>query len=202
MSYISLYFKDRLLNLHPLHQDDEIIIGQAEDCNLCIDSLAISPQHAKITCSDHVYSIEAMSGDAKLLINDNEVSGITPLSDGDIIIVGKHNLHFNFDEPNEMTTTQEPMTLIPEQLTGWLQYINGSEMGKTKKIGKKMRNISDEKEENIALISKRGNDFYISYLKGDKPPIVNNISIGEKSFKLDNNCEISIGNQKIVFFME
>ena len=202
MSQLSLLFKDRILSIHPLNQNDEMIVGQAPDCQLQIDSLAVSEKHANITYDDSVYSIEPIDSDSIILINDINISEKTPLSDGDKITIGKHSLVFNFDERNNATEDSEVEIHFQEQLTGWLQYINGSEMGTTKQIRQKMRNISDEHEDNIALISKREDGFYLSYLKGDEPPKVNNISIGEKSLKLENNSEILIGEQKILFFME
>ncbi len=202
MSQLSLLFKDRILSVHPLNKNDEMIVGQASDCQLQIDSLAVSEKHANITYDDGVYSIEPIDSDSIILINDINISGKTQLSDGDKITIGKHSLVFNFDERNNATEDSDVEIHFQEQLTGWLQYINGSEMGTTKQIRQKMRNISDEHEDNIALISKREDGFYLSYLKGDEPPKVNDISIGEKSLKLENNSEILIGEQKILFFME
>ena len=202
MSQLSLLFKDRILSVHPLNQNDAMTVGQASDCQLQIDSLAVSEKHAKITYDDQVYSIESIDSDSVILINDISINEKTPLSDGDKITIGKHSLVFNFDERNNAIEDDELEIQFQEQLTGWLQYINGSEMGKTKQIRQKMQNITDENKDNIALISKRSDGFYLSYLKGDEPPEVNNISIGEKSQKLENNSEILIGEQKILFFME
>ena len=202
MSQVSLLFKDRILSVHPLSQESDLIIGQAAECQLQIDSLAISQKHAKISYSDHSYSIESIDSDAIILVNNIQIDAISPLSDGDDITIGKHSLIFNFDERNKNISDDLADEPIPEQHTGWLQYINGREMGKTKQIRQQMRNISDEQEANVALVSKRSDGFYISYLKGDEPPKVNDISIGEKSLKLENNSEISLGNQKILFYMD
>ena len=68
-------------------------------------------------------------------------------------------------------------------------------------IKQNMANIADEKEENIALISNRSDGFYISYLKGNEPPKVNDSSIGEKSIRLANNSNISVGSAKVLFYI-
>ena len=202
MSQISILFKDRILSVHQLSQDEPLMIGQSDECQLQIDSLAIQSKHAKISYSDRVYSIESMDSDAAIHINSIEVDTLTPLSDGDDISIGKHSLIFNFDERNKNTSTTTPDEAITQHLTGWLQYINGVEMGKTKPIKQKMQNISDEQENNVALISRRADGFYISYLKGEESPRVNDVSIGEKSLKLESNSEISLGAQKILFYMD
>ncbi|MCU7939676.1 MAG: hypothetical protein KZQ64_01135 [gamma proteobacterium symbiont of Bathyaustriella thionipta] len=64
-----------------------------------------------------------------------------------------------------------------------------------------MTNISDEQKANIAMISNRSDGFYISYLKGDQPPTVNNRNIGEKSMHLENNSRISLGSQEVLFYI-
>jgi len=202
VSQISLSFKDRILSVQQLNQSEDLIIGHSPDCNFQIDSLAISEEHAKITYSDRVYSIEAIDNNAIIIINNKNIDNKTALSDGDNIIIGKHNLLFNFDERNTAPPKKKPDTPITKQPNGWLQYLNGSEMGKTKQIKQKMQNINDENEDNVALISKRNDGFYISFLKGEKPPGVNGVSIGETSLKLETNSKITIGSQEILFFID
>ncbi|MCU7836471.1 MAG: FHA domain-containing protein [gamma proteobacterium symbiont of Taylorina sp.] len=203
MSQLSLSFKDRIISVHQLNQANDLIIGHTPDCDFVIDSLAVSPKHAKITFSDRVYSIETIDSEAIVLINNQNIDTKTPLSDGDDITIGKHNLLFNFDERNKAAPDRKPEEpAVTKQLNGWLQYLNGSEMGKTKQIRQKMRNIHDEQEDNIALISKRNDGFYISFLKGDEPLRVNSVSIGETSLKLETNSKISIGSQEILFFID
>ena len=63
-------------------------------------------------------------------------------------------------------------------------------------------NISDEQENNIAMISNRPSGFYISHLKGKHSPKINNVSIGEKSTKLSSNNRISLGSLEILFYID
>lgn len=203
MSQVSLSFRDRILSIHQLNQHEDFIIGNALDCQIQIDSLAVSPRHAKITYADHNYVIEELDNESNILVNNKKVDNCSELSDGDTITVGKHTLVFTFDERNEEYPYKEPVS-APEidQGTGWIQYLNGKKMGTTLQIKQSMANISDAKEENIALISNRNDGFYISYLKGEKPPLVNNASIGEKSARLENNSRITIGSQELLFYIE
>lgn len=202
MSQVSLLFKDRILSVYQLNQQDDFIIGHAKDCNIPIDSLAISPKHAKISYADHCYSIEAIDNDAIILVNNKKLDAALHLSDSDTISIGKHTLLFAFDEHNEKSPTAQSTAFIKSQSKGWLQYLNGRNMGMSIQIKQNMINISDENEDNIALISNRSDGFYLSYLKGDETPRLNGINIGEKSTKIGNNSNISIGSQEVLFYIE
>ncbi|MDX2505268.1 MAG: FHA domain-containing protein [Gammaproteobacteria bacterium] len=202
MSQLSLLFKDRILSIHPLNQRSDFIIGNAPECNIHIDSLAVSPRHAKIFFAGNAYVLEELENESNILVNNKKVDSSAQLSDGDYINVGKHTLIFAFDERNENRQIREP-ELIPvkENGTGWVQYLNGRKMGNTTQIKQSMANITDDAEENIALISNRTDGFYLSYLKGDESPIVNNTNIGEKSTRLENNSYISLGSLKLLFYI-
>lgn len=204
MSQVSLLFKDRILSIHPLDQYNDFIIGHAPDCHIHIDSLAVKAHHAKIIYDDHTYTIEKIGNESDILINNKKVESNTRLADGDHISLGKHTLIFTFDERNENREYREPVASPASGRsieTGWIQYLNGKKMGTTFQIKKNMTNINDERSDNVALISNRSDGFYISYLKGEKPPKINNISIGEKSKKLDSNNRISLGSQDILFYI-
>ncbi|MCN4143850.1 MAG: FHA domain-containing protein [Thiohalomonas sp.] len=201
-SQVSLLFKDRILSIHPLDQHNSFVIGNSPDCQIQIDSLAVSPRHAKITFTDQTYFIEELENESDILINNKKIDSSEHLSDADRITLGKHTLVFSFDERNERHEQREPdFVPITNNGIGWIQYLNGRDMGKTTQIKKNMSNISDDKENNIAMISNPSDGFYISYLKGKKPPMVNNVSIGEKSTRLANNSRISLASQEIRFYI-
>ncbi|MCW8929174.1 MAG: FHA domain-containing protein [Gammaproteobacteria bacterium] len=205
MSQVSLLFKDRILSIHHLDQYNDFIIGHAPDCHIHIDSLAVSSHHAKILYDDHTYTIEGLENESEIRVNNKKIEASTHLSDGDHISLGKHTLIFTFDERNENHEFREPKpapTLAKTHMTGWIQYLNGRKMGKTLQIKKNMTNINDEKADNVALISVRSDGFYISYLKGQHTPKINNVSIGEKSTKLETNSRISLGSQEILFYTD
>ena len=204
MSQVSLLFKERILSIHHLDQYNDFIIGHAPDCHIHIDSLAVSPHHARIVYDDHSYTIEELDIEAGTLVNNKKINSSFRLSDGDQIKIGKHTLVFTFDERNENHEYREPEPEpVPDKQigSGWIQYLNGRKMGQTIQIKGNMTNISDEQEDNIAMISSRSDGFYISYLKGAQAPKINNVSIGEKSIILATNSRISLGSQEILFYI-
>lgn len=205
MSQVSLLFKDRILSIHHLDQYNDFIIGHAPDCHILIDSLAVKPHHAKIVFDNHSYTIEKLENESDIHVNYKKIESAVHLTDGDKISLGKHTLIFTFDERNENHEFREPEpapTSAHSKGTGWIQYLNGHKMGKTVQIKKNMTHISDEKENNVALISNRSDGFYISYLKGKQALQVNNVNIGEKSTTLNTNSRISLGSQEILFYID
>jgi len=200
LSQMSLLFKDRILSIHPLDRYNHFIIGHAHNCHIHIDSLAVNDKHAQITYDNQVYLIEPLDDTANVLINNKKIDSAVALSDGDRITLGKHTLIFSFDERNERDEQREPEFVAHNNGIGWIQYLNGRNMGKTVQIKKNMANISDEHEHNIAMIANRSDGFYISYLKGKHSPKVNNKRIGERSTRLENNSRISLGSQDILFY--
>ena len=197
MSQISLLFKNRILSVHSLKQNNDLIIGNSEDCQLFIDSLAIYPQHAKISYKKPDYIITALDDEAQVLINNKAIDNSEILAEGDIISIGKHTLNFSFNEDNGIFKEEEIIT----HDNGWIQYINGREMGKTLQIKKNATQLSDAVGDNIAMISSRSDGFYLSYLKGKKPPLINNKRIGEKSERLTDNSKIVLGTQEVLFYL-
>lgn len=207
MSQVSLLFKDRILSVHHLDQYNDFIIGHAPDCHIHIDSLAVKSHHAKILYDDHAYTIEPLESEADILINNKNIESSVHLSDGDHISLGKHTLLFSFDERNESNEFREPEpepvpVSVNRHVTGWIQYLNGQQMGTTVQIKKNMTHISDKNAQNVALISNRSDGFYISHLKGKHSPKINNVSIGEKSTKLSSNNRISLGSLEILFYID
>ena len=197
MSQISLLFKNRILSVYSLKQNNDLIIGNSEDCQLFIDSLAICPQHAKISYKKPDYIITALDNKAHILVNNKTIESSEILADGDTISIGKHTLHFSFNEYNGIFKEEK----IVSHDTGWIQYLNGREMGKTLQIKKNTAQISDASGDNIAMISSRSDGFYLSYLKGKKAPLINNKRIGEKSERLADNSKIVLGSQEVLFYL-
>ena len=202
MSQVSVLFKDRILSVHPLDQHNSFVIGNSPACQIRIDSLAVSPRHAKITYNDQTYLLEELENESSIFINKKKLDSSEHLSNGDHIGLGKHTLIFSFDERSEKIKYREPEFVPGENNdVAWMQYLNGDNMGKTIQVKKNIMNISDEQENNIAMISNRPSGFYISHLKGDKPPMVNNMSIGKKSVQLADKSRISLGSQEILFYI-
>ncbi len=87
-----------------------ITIGRGQSCDVVFegDSLT-SRRHAILRCEADHYTIADLGSSNGTLLNDFEVREATPLSHGDRILIGQHELLFLLDQPRAIAT-QEPQS--------------------------------------------------------------------------------------------
>jgi pSer/pThr/pTyr-binding forkhead associated (FHA) protein len=199
VSKLSLLFKDRILSIHQLDQYQKFVIGHDQHCNIHIDSLAVRSEHATISFTNNTYSIKPEKSDADVYVNGKEITAQTALMDGDKINLGKHILLFSLEPEKKKFLSEE--NELSRQRSAWLQFLNGSDMGKTMPINKSMTNINHQ-DEFIALISNRKDGFYLSHLKGKNPTRVNDKNIGDRSICLKHKSRINVGPLELLFYLD
>lgn len=184
-------------------------IGRDERCDIHIDSLAIPLRGATIhRIGEDSYGIEPLDDTFPLLINHEPVKSMTPLHHGDIIQVGKHNLTYaedvmelGADLDGDARQAESEDSLLPESgplASGMLQIMNGENFGRIIPLKRNMTRIGHVGGD-CAMISKRDNGYYLSFLEGSKPPTVNRRPIGNGSHQLDDGDTIEIGGTKMQF---
>jgi len=200
VAQINLTFKENFLESFPL--SDEITIGSDPSNDIHIDSLAVQPQHAKIVKSGDEYTISTFGGEAEIQINGQKSSS-QQLKDGDQIQVGKHTLEFLHQIIAPNTASSEGDSEVPEiasikKKEGFLQVLNGSNVGKTISLTRRLTNLGKPGVQ-TAVIARREDGFYLSHLEGENSPLVNSKPIGETSYELKTGDSIQIGNVKLLF---
>jgi hypothetical protein len=133
---------------------------------------------------------------------------ITPLSHGDVIQVGKHTLTYAVDVmehgadlgsiPEQEGEAAEDSDSIERPSTGVLQIMNGENFGRIIPLTRNMTRIGHTGGD-CAMISKRDDGYFLSFLEGPHPPIVNRISIGNGSHLLRDGDIIEVGGTKMQF---
>ena len=211
MSKLTLSFKGKVLKIFPVLKGS-MILGSDPSCTICIDSLAIQPQHAQIDTVDNESIIRDLDTDEGTFIGSNKIEGMHPLTDGDVIRVGKHTLAFAYSE-NLSTEVEEVLeeseieeanfstTETQEKNQGWLQILNGANLGKTMSLNKSMTNLG-KPGISTAVITKRPDGYFISQLEGKFPLLIKDKELGEKSLQLADGDTIQIGNIKMQFYLE
>lgn len=222
MSKLTLSFKGRVLRVFPLQQG-ATLIGSDPACPIHIDSLAVEPKHARI----EVHGQDAILFDTNTqegtFVNQEKISE-HKLKDNDLIRVGKHTLLYSYEEVSQLDANESSTSIdihpVMEQLEpqpteqaptepeppagqkqGWLQILNGQNLGKTLSLNRSMTNLGKPGVA-TAVITRRHDGYFISHLEGKKSPIVGNNSIGEHSVKLEDGDTITIGNIKMQFYLE
>jgi predicted component of type VI protein secretion system len=207
MSKLTLSFKGHVIDVYHLEQG-ETCIGRDDECDITIDSLAIAPQHALIRRSnDDEYQLEAMNEAFPVLVNREKIE-VSPLSHGDVIQLGKHTLTYANDVMElgadlgstlaEQEEADEDTTPSEMPASGMLQIMNGENFGRIIPLKRNMTRIGHAGGD-CAMISKRDDGYFLSFLEGPNPPIVNNISIGNGSHPLKEGDIIEVGGTKMQF---
>jgi pSer/pThr/pTyr-binding forkhead associated (FHA) protein len=210
---LTLAFKGNTLQVIPLH-DGLMTIGREPSCDIHIDSLAISPQHARLLLRDGTCTLQNNTGE-ETFVNHLPVSEQV-LQDNDLIRIGKHTLRYANDggtlpEIDHSVTTSAPEPVSEPMPTpspkasnnceGWLQVLSGSHLGKTIKLRSGMTDLG-KLGIAPALISLRHDGYYIANLGEDDNLRVGDENIGEKTWPLKDGDLIQINKLKLQFLLE
>ena len=223
MSRLTLSFKGRVLRIFPLPQG-ATFIGSDPACPIHIDSLAVEPKHARIEVHGQDAILFSLNSKEGTFVNQELITE-HKLKDNDLIRVGKHALLYSYEEvsqldANESSTSIDIHPVIDElakqqveqhneqannehtnNKQGWLQILNGQNLGKTLSLNRSMTNLGKPGVA-TAVIMRRHDGYFISHLEGKKTPMVGDKAIGEHSVKLEDGDTITIGNIKMQFYLE
>ena len=215
MSKLTLSFKGKVLKIFPVLKGS-MTLGSDASCTICIDTLAIQAQHAQIDTVNNESVIRDLGTEDGTFIGANKIEAMHQLKDGDVIRVGKHTLSYSFSEDinntgennvvNESNAAEQPSNepvqiKALEKTQGWLQIMNGSNLGKTMSLNKSMTNLG-KPGVSTAVITKRQDGYFISQLEGNHPLLIKNQELGDKSHQLIDGDTIQIGNIKMQFYLE
>lgn len=213
MSKLTLSFKGKVLKIFPVLKGS-MVLGSDPSCTIYIDSLALQPQHAQIDTIENDSAIRDLGTEDGTFIGTTKLESLHPLKDGDVIRVGKHTLTYSFSEdivneddnaieelPPEIEEAPVQIQAQQEKTQGWLQIMNGANLGKTMSLNKSMTNLG-KPGISTAVITKRQDGYFISQLEGKHPLLIKNKELGEKSLQLTDGDTIQIGNIKMQFYLE
>jgi len=211
LSKLTLTFKGKVLKVFPVLKGT-MMLGSDPNCTIYIDSLALQPEHAQIETVNNESVIRDLNTDEGTFIGQTKIEGLHPLKDEDVIRVGKHTLTYSFSEDltremdavSESIAEEEPAPIqmgSQERKQGWLQIMNGANLGKTMSLNKSMTNLG-KPGVSTAVITKRQDGYFISQLEGNHPLLIKNQEIGGKSQQLIDGDTIQIGNIKMQFYLE
>ncbi len=214
MSKLTLSFKGKVLKVFPVLKGS-MTLGSDPSCTIYIDSLALQPQHAQIDTVNNKSVIRDLGTEDGSYIGAAKIEGLHPLKDGDVIRVGKHTITYSFSEDINNTGETDAVTenLVVEEeerpiqmeaqekTQGWLQIMNGANLGKTMSLSKSMTNLG-KPGISTAVITKRHNGYFISQLEGNHPLLIKDEELGDRSLQLMDGDTIQIGNIKMQFYLE
>jgi pSer/pThr/pTyr-binding forkhead associated (FHA) protein len=207
MPKLTLSFKGRVIDVFHL-ETVSTDIGRDSDCSISIDSLAIAPLQATITEEDGGYRLTARDEAFPVIVN-NEPMDETKLSHGDVIQIGKHTLTFAEDVMElGADLSQAPATgenesaqdqAIDEPIsTSILQIVNGDNFGRIIPLTRNMTRIGHTGGD-CAMIARREEGYYITFLEGQNPPTINQQMIADQGQQLKDGDLIEVGGTQMQF---
>jgi FHA domain-containing protein len=122
MAKLILKFQDRVLR-DIVPTGGVITIGRQPDNVLCIDNPAVSGHHAKIYWEADGYVVEDIESFNGTYVNNRRIEK-QKLGDGDVVLVGKHTIHFSVDL-NE--TIPSSWSKIDDRAVQWLHLVEESQ---------------------------------------------------------------------------
>ncbi|MFO8023959.1 FHA domain-containing protein [Thiohalophilus sp.] len=213
MSKLTLSFKGSILRVYPILKGS-MLIGRDPQCTIHIDSLAVSPRHARLDTRDQTSVLVDLDSEGGTFVEQNKIDKHL-LKDGDTIRIGKHTLEYKYEEDHNMAHVDELPVPEVEEITpqqadaeqthetrqGWLQILNGQNLGKTLSLNRSMTNLGKPGVA-TAVITRRNDGYFLSHLEGEHPPLVDNQPLGDHSHKLQDGNTIQIGNIKMQFYLD
>ena len=205
MIKLTLLFKDKPLKVFPV-TDNVVKIGRADDCDIVINNLSLSPLHAIVEVeNDDAVLIDKSNGDetAGVFVNSEKVKE-RKLEHNDIIVLGKYSLKMTREEGSTQVDPKSATPIfsknnLPEQ--GWLQFTNGPKLGRTIKLDNSMMRLG-KAGKTLAMISGRDGEYFAAHLEGEPKTKVSGREIGDERVQLKNGDMLKIGETQMMFFVE
>ena len=203
MTRLTLSFKGQKLKIFVL-ENNQTVVGRDSHCAICIDSLAIEPQHAIVRQQEETCTIEPVSDKSAVFVNGTQIDTAHTLADGDSIQVGKHTLTCSQDlaPAGQPVPESSPVQTRPgTDGHNWLQIQSGVHLGRTIRLDKAFTRIGNA-DRNLAMIARRNDGHYLSHLNGEQHPLVNDRAIGDNAHKLYNGDQICVGELQVQYFSD
>ncbi len=94
MPFLTLKFKDNIVNKYKLDDKSSLLIGRRRTNDLVIENLAVSGDHAKIEPSQGGFVLTDLQSKNGTYVNNKPVT-TRQLKNGDVIKIGMHSLIFS-----------------------------------------------------------------------------------------------------------
>lgn len=210
MPEIIVLFGDKVVNKY-IFDKDVVRIGRARDCDIVIDNLAVSRNHARLLREGGRYfAVDSRSGNGTF-VNGAEIDKVQ-LNDNDEILIGKHKLIYKVEGADPALASDafggERTRLVTKAHVAYLEVVKGKQEGKEFRIDKPKTTIGRGPECDIriddwrvsklhALLLRQGDDVMIENKTSWRGTTVNDKMI--EKVHLYNGDVIQIGSTKLVF---
>lgn len=206
---------------------ERLTIGRRASNDVHIDNLGISGQHAVIVTKEDGVYIEDLNSTNGTIVNKQKITKHM-LVDGDLIKLGKYKLRYlqdtRINKPRDegfqdtvlvvevQKTDTSPVAVkqkatVVEQTSietkrniqqARLQILNGKDTDAILVLDKAIVKIGRPNEQ-LALVTKRAQGYFLSHIVGDQYPLVNGKPIDMHATLLSNDDEVELLGIKMRF---
>ena len=118
MARLTLKFQERVLR-EIVPTGGIITIGRQPDNTFCIDNPAVSGRHAKVYWEADGYVVEDMESFNGTYVNNERIAK-AGLRDGDVVLIGKHTIHFHAQENEHIPSA---WAQVDDRAVRWQQLV-------------------------------------------------------------------------------
>ncbi|MDH4316959.1 MAG: FHA domain-containing protein [Desulfobulbaceae bacterium] len=179
MATISVKYNNKVLYIQGLEPGRPFTIGRLAENDIMIDNVAVSGKHAQIVSDASGFIIQDLGSKNGIFIDNKPVKS-RRLNDGDVVIIGKHELLYSnqgLTAQVDVSAIQRHSTLTPDNPTAFLDTRNQQEMLQT------FNRFSNRVP--LIEVKLKGKLIYKHLLKKDKATIGRN---PESSIVIDNTA--------------
>ncbi len=206
MSKLILKYNDEIIDEISLKQGD-MTIGRRPGCDIVIDNLAVSGNHATIfTVGDDSF-IQDLDSTNGTLINSKRITK-HHLKHGDVVTIGKHSLIYvspKMEKPVDefektvVLTAGKPMAKPDQQRSAAIFILSGANSGKRIDLTKSVTNLGRAGKP-AGVINRSGERYLLMTAKGSTEiPKLNGKSVSATGDELKHGDIIEVGDARLQF---
>lgn len=205
MSKLIVKYNDEIIEEVALKQGD-MTIGRRPGCDIVIDNLAVSGNHATIfTVGDDSF-IQDLDSTNGTTINNKRISK-HHLKHGDVVTIGKHSLIYVSAKMEKPVDEFEKTVVLsagrpvskPEERSAAIFILSGANSGKRIDLTKSVTNLGRAGKP-AGVINRSGERYMLTTAKGsNEVPKLNGKAVAAAGEQLKHGDIIEVGDARLQF---
>jgi hypothetical protein len=189
---------------HVFLHKDRTTLGRNPDNDIVLDNMVVSGRHCtfdlKGVADVYVNDLGSTNG---TYVNDHMVKRPQLLHDGDVIAIGNFRIKYlqaseepsGFGQTMQMTADQMPLPHAS------FQVMSGTSAGLEVPVVKAVTTFG-KPGVCVVSVSHRRTGYFVGYLAGDHPPLLNGRPIGEDPVQLSHQDVLELAGTKMQFQLQ
>ncbi len=193
----------------------ETVIGRDADCDIQLNDPSVSRHHAKVARIYTGYFVEDLHSTNGVLLNNRRVRKHM-LKNGDVIKIGAHELRYAARQEGTMGDPDKTVVLAPtkrrrERIAApppseaagraYVRHLTGPDQGDSKLVDKSLYTLG-KPGDNLAVISRRAQGYFLLHLGGDFMTTLNDKEVHGAGVRLSDGDVIQLGDTRLEFYSE